>query len=71
VRVRLQSLPPGVQHAQEPNQRTEAFGVGSHFEQRRGTSFEQECEQRSLVLPDQRDKSVRHTKDDVKVSDWQ
>ena len=71
MRMSLQGLPPGVQHTQEPDVRTEPFGVGCQFEQRGGTGFEQQGEQHSLVLPDDWNESVRHAENDVIVGNRQ
>jgi hypothetical protein len=70
MRMSLQGLTPRVQHAQEPDERTEPFGVGCHFEQRGGTGFEQQSEQHSLVLPHKWNESMRHAEHDVIVSNW-
>ena len=65
--VRLQSLPPGMQDAQEADLRTEVFGIGRDLDQRCGTGFEQELEENSLVLPDEWNQRVGHAEDEVVI----
>jgi hypothetical protein len=67
--MRLQSLPPGVQDAQEADLRTEVFRIGGDFQQCCGTGVEQELEQDFLVLPDERNQRVWHAEDQVVIVD--
>ena len=46
--MRLQGLSPRVQHAQEPDEGTEAFWVGGYFEQRSGADLGLESEHTRL-----------------------
>ena len=65
--VRLQSLPPGMQDAQEADLRTEVCGIGRDLDQRCGAGFEQELEENSLVLPDEWNQRVGHAEDEVVI----
>ena len=50
--MRLQSLSPGVQDAEEADLGTEMLGVRGNFQQSGSSGIEQESEQSLLVLPD-------------------
>src|SRR5215831_10116876 len=67
VGMRLQSLPPGMQDAQESYLRAEVFGIGSDLDQGFGAGVEQELEENSLVLPDEWNQRVGHTEDEVVI----
>ena len=63
----MQSLPPGMQDAQESDLRTEVLGIGRDLDQRCGAGFEQELEENSLVLPDEWNQRVGHAEDEVVI----
>src|SRR5436853_428660 len=71
VWMRLQRLPPGMQHAQESDLRAKVFRIGGNFQQRCGAGLEQELEENLLVLPDERDQRVWHAEDQVVIIDRQ
>jgi hypothetical protein len=54
VRVLVQLLVPGVQHAEEADLGSEMVGIGRDFEHCFRAGLEQEPEEDLLVLPDQR-----------------
>ena len=68
MRVELDLLTPGVQHAEETNFRTEVIWVASDFEKRFGTSAKQEIVEDLLVLQHQWPQSVGQCEDDVQVA---
>lgn len=68
MRVPLKGLPPGMQNGEEADFRTETGRIGSDFQQRCGTGFEQYPEQQFLVLPHQRYKRMRDAEDQVEVA---
>src|SRR6202158_955326 len=65
--MRLQSLPPGMQDAQEAYLRAEVFRIGGDFQQCRSAGVEQELEEHFLVLPDERNQRMWHAEDQVVV----
>src|SRR5271166_4908961 len=65
--MRLQSLPPSVQDAQETDLRAEVFRIGGDFQQRRSAGVEQELKEHFLVLPDERNQRVWHAEDQVVI----
>ena len=71
VWMRLQGLSPGVQDAEKADLGTETLWVRGDFQQGRGRGVEQESEQGLSVLPDQRDKQVRHAEDEMEIVHWQ
>ena len=50
MRVQLDFLVPGVQHAEEADFGAEMFGITSHFEQSLGAGLEQEMVEDVFVL---------------------
>src|ERR1700686_362808 len=67
VRMRLQSLSPGVQDAEKADLGTEMLWVRGNFQQTGSSGIEQESEQCLLVLPDQRGEQVRNAEDEMKI----
>jgi len=63
----LQSLPPGMQDAQEADLRAEAFGIGRDLDQCCGAGVEKELEENSLVPPDEWNQRMRHAEDEVVI----
>src|SRR5215471_18794935 len=68
VGMRFESLPPSMQDAQESYFRAEVFAIGSDFDQGFGAGVEQELEENSLVLPDERNQRVGHAEDKVEIA---
>ena len=54
MRVQLEFLIPGVQHAEETDLRAEMFGIASDFKERFRTGSEQEIVDDLFVLQSQR-----------------
>ena len=52
MRVLLEVLPPGMEHAEKPNVRSQVLGIASEFEQRSGTGAEEQIIEHPLVLED-------------------
>ena len=50
VRMMVKVLSPSVEHAKKPDVRTQMFRVAGEFEQRLGTSSEQQIVKQSLIL---------------------
>ena len=50
MRMMLQRLSPGVQHAQESEFRAQAFGIRRDLQQRRRTGAEQQIVEQFLVV---------------------
>ncbi len=69
--MRLQSLAPCMEDAQKSDLRAHVFRVGGNLEKRFGTGLEQQREEHFLVLPDERNKAVRHAEHQVIVVHWQ
>ena len=71
VRMMLEVLAPGVEHAQEADLRAEMLGVGRNLQQSRGAGAEQEVVDDLLVLQSQPRKLVRQGEHDMHVADRQ
>jgi hypothetical protein len=71
VGMMLETLAPGVEHAQKADLRTEVLGIGRYLQQSRGASAEQQIVDDLLVLQSQPRKFMRQRKHDVHVTDWQ
>src|SRR6266481_2674969 len=63
----LEVLPPGMEHAEEPNIRSQVLGIASKFEQRSGAGAEEQIVEQPLVLEDESGELVRQGEDDVEV----
>ena len=62
-------LTPGVQNAQEADLGSEMLWVGCDIEQRLRAGFKEEAEKNLLVLPDKRNKRMRHAENQMIVVD--
>lgn len=71
VRVRLQPLPPGVQHREEADLGAEVAGIGGDPPQRLGGGLEEQAIDGTLVLERQRREPIGQGEDDVEVLDGQ
>ena len=71
MRMMLQVLSPGVEHAQEANLSAEVMGIGGDFQQRRGAGAEQQAIEDALVLLGERRQLVRQREDHVTVTNGQ
>src|SRR5512143_2685709 len=71
MRVPLQGLSPRMQNAEEADLRTEASRIGRDFQQRTRAGFEQQAEQKLLVLPDQGHQRMGHAEHQVEIADRQ
>jgi len=67
VGMNLEVLSPGMEHAEESDVRSQAFGIASQFEQRSGAGTEEQIVEQPLVLEDQSREFVRQGEDDVEV----
>ena len=67
MRVLLEVLPPGMEHAEKPNVRSQVLGIASKFEQRSGAAAEEQIIEQPLVLEDEGGELVRQGEDDVEV----
>src|SRR5258707_12191789 len=67
VRMRLQSLSPGVQDAEKADLGTEMSWIRGYFQQGSSRGVEQESEKGFLVLPDQWREQVRNSEDEMKI----
>ena len=67
VRVVLQILSPGVQHAEEADLSSEVFRISGDLDQRFGAGLEKQIIERFLVLQCERRQVVRKREDDMKV----
>jgi len=67
VRMRLQSLSPGVQDAEKADLGTEMSWIRGYFQQGSSRGVEQESEKGFLVLPDQWRDQVRNSEDEMKI----
>jgi hypothetical protein len=65
VRMVLEFLIPGVEHAEKADLGAEMFGISGNFHQGFGTTAEQETVDNGLVLQGQRGQLVGHGEDDV------
>src|SRR5215471_1905397 len=69
--MRLQSLSPGVQDAEESDLGAQTLRIGRHFQKSRGHGIEQERKQEFFVLPHEWNQCVRNAKHEVVVNDGQ
>jgi len=67
MRMDLQILSPGVQHAEESDLGAEMFGIGGDLQQRRGAGTEQKVIDDFLVLQGEPREFVRKSKHDMHV----
>jgi hypothetical protein len=67
MRVKLEFLIPGVQHAEETDLRSEMFGIASDFEKSFRTGSEQEIVDDFLILQSQRGQLTRQREDYMHV----
>ena len=67
----MERLPPRVQNTEKAHFGAEMGGIGGHLQQSCGAGIEQEIEQELLILPSQRDQSVRDAEHQVEVADWE
>src|SRR3954454_14517204 len=70
MRMKLQSLIPGVQDAEEADLRPQMTWVAGHFEQRLRTGLKQQVEDHLLVLQSYWRQFTWHSKDGVHVPCW-
>ena len=71
MRMDLQILSPGVQHAEESDLRAQMFGIGGNLQQRRGAGAEQKVIDDLLVLQSQPCQFVRDGKNHMHVLNGQ
>jgi len=67
VRMRLQSLAPGMQNAQQADLCAQMPGIGSNLQEGGRTGFEKQLEENPLVLPDEWNQRVWNAEDQVVV----
>ena len=67
MRMMVQLLTPGVEHAEEADLGAEAFGIASDLEQRFGTESKEDVVDESFVLQCERSQAAGQRKDDVSV----
>jgi len=67
MRMVQQVLPPRVQDAEEPDFRSEMFGVGSHFKERSRDGAEEQVVEEALVLKNERAQLAWQCKDDMEI----
>ena len=68
MRVKLQSLVPGVQHGEEADLRSQMARIAGYLEERLRAGMKQQVENHLLVLQSQRRQFARQSKDGVHVS---
>ena len=68
VRMMLQPLVPGVEHAEEADLRTEVSRIACDLKQRGGTGTEQQAIDQPLVLQRKRSQFTRHREDRMDVA---
>jgi len=66
-----QLLIPSVEHTEEADFRAQMLGIACHFEQRLGTSLEQQIVEELLVLQGERGEPVRKGEDHVHIGSGQ
>src|SRR5882724_3924337 len=71
MRMMLQSLVPGVEHAEEADLGAEVTRIAGKFEQRRCTSSEQQIVKQPFILQCERSQFPREGEDDVHVTGGQ
>ena len=71
MRMMLEVLSPGVQHAEEADLSAEMLGIGGYLQQGGGAGAEQQIIDDPLVLQRQPGKFVRQREDHVDVADGQ
>ncbi len=71
VRMRLEVLAPGVEHAEEADVGAEVFGIGGDLQQGFGAGAEQQVVDNFLVLQRQPGQLVREGEDNMNVADRQ
>jgi hypothetical protein len=65
--MNLEVLSPGMEHAEEPDVRSQVLGIASEFEQRSGAGAEEQIVEQPLVLEGESGEFVRQGEDDVEV----
>ena len=68
MRVKLQSLVPGVQHAEEADLRSQMARIAGYLEQRLRAGMKQQVENDLLVLQSQRRQFARQSEDGMHVA---
>jgi hypothetical protein len=71
VRMVLEVLSPGMEHAEQTDVGTQMLRVASDFEQRGSTGTEEQIVEQPLVLQHKRGQLMRQSEDDMEVGHGQ